>query len=232
MKRGFILLLAMVCLHISAQDRINKSVISFDRTSKTLDNIIGWYYDTSCEEWVDATNTLAEKALVNSHLSDWYIQSKAFHNFREFCFRSFVYKEKRYFVLSIEYRVGYYRYPNIKEDWTAKSPTMFCLFTENEYRKLLSLPNLPNTGTLILKPIFTTEGIVYNDDTEKQLLVKIQDYLSFGITDLPNNPFSIYKSDKGLIRFLLPCGGIKANFDAYYYETTLETFSGIFIDLD
>ena len=135
MLKKYILLLVVAALFVFpllGQERVNNSVLTYKASSAILNSATGWYYDSSCEEWVEYENALVEKEYCSSYAPSWRVLSYAIQNFNNMCFRTIEYGGKRYYILRYEYTKGYYRYPNIQMDWTACQPTVLCLYSESE----------------------------------------------------------------------------------------------------
>lgn len=219
----------VIPVFVSAQVRTSSEVISYIDQSESFTSATGWYYDSKYEEWIDNPNAICEKEYKSSW-DEWVAQSRGIQNFKNFKFCSVEYNGKKYYILRIEYYEGYYRYPNIRDGWTSRTLTGLFLYSENDYNKLKSLETMANGSSITLNTLYYCAAILYPDEKEKELLVDIQNFIKQGAkSSVAYKPFKIYKSTEGDIRFYLPNSKTNANFNKYYFETTVPELSKIII---
>ena len=249
MKTIILSLLTSILLFniVFGQDRINRPKLEFSNKSDILTKATGWKYNTTKGEWIDNENVIfGDKIEKDSKYSSIeYILSRQ-RNFISMQIKSLLYNGDNYYVLMIEKWNGYYKYPSISEDWQYHKELMGYIFTENEYKKILS-----SDMEINLESHYLTEYGWYHDKYDEILFLdKIQNTLNNikptqteGKSKKSKSKqilrysytytFPIRKTDKNLIRFLIPddYSGVypKIDFEKQYFETTAENFDKIII---
>jgi len=227
MKKVFFILLSLILtFNLFSQARVNaERPVFLQEESYTLTEAVGWRYYKSIGEWISNNNVIT----VSKNSSGSVAASQALDNFKSMQIRTISYQNVRYYLLIINKWRGYWRYPNIKEDWIVTNAFEGYIFSANEYDKL------KNIEGLITPVALANVDLTYcRNDNER--LDKIIEVLLRPSTVV--YIFPILKSEEGNIRFNLPnmvsnpsnrnsYYGYPFNFDESYFETDLDNFNRI-----
>jgi hypothetical protein len=226
MKKIAFLLLLFVSINVKSQDRINREKIFFTGSAKSLENITGWTYDSLTGKWVGNNNVIEKTKYRGTSYSSLkgspYHQSQ-YPSFNKITFKSYSDSGVNYFILVTEVFRGYYRYPNIQEDWIVYGSLSAYIFTETEMQKIKNCEDA-----------ICYSYILTNTNLESDLLDEI--FIHF--REIKENPdviknkgirFRISKTEDGnFIRFVPPTCSTKINqneFKTNYFEIDTITFS-------
>lgn len=129
MKRALLVLMSVFIAAFTccAQERVNDPVLTFNKCSNKVTNIIGWFYDNKEGQWVDNPNFIHRK-------KEPFYNDKRFSNGANYVqIKTFINNGETYYVLIIAFNGGHYIYPNIKEDWRPYVEYNVYLLTKDEY---------------------------------------------------------------------------------------------------
>lgn len=225
-----LLFLTLISLNLIGQERINRTKLTFDTTSVVFNKATGWAYNSILGEWIDYENVISankENKEKNYYYEIRRMMSKTSQNFLEIQTKIVTYNGIKYYIIVVKKVEGEYEYPAIYEDWYEYVTTNGYIFTENEYKKILTIEN-----PIILKTkkviSMGSKSETYN---ETVFLDLIQSTLSQEKYELPfEYTFHIMKSKEGKIRFYVPDHDLYSyNFNEKYFETDFENFSKLII---
>lgn len=212
MKKSLLLLLCMFCtLLCSAQERVNRVKLSFEKEGYILEKAIGWSYDEYVGEWVDCVNVLESEKKNKAYTTSPLWASGEFNNLISLQFKTITYNNQLYYALVWHKWDGAYEYPNIQEDWEYWRTKVFMMFTQQDIYKLRNLTNKP----LTIK-VSSPSTDRYNTAADVDV---IQSEMNSGY--VKQLYLVIYKATDGSIRFLFR----QYDWDSYdiktqYFEIT------------
>lgn len=230
MEKILVLLVMVLAFNTSnAQDRVNRQKLSFLDKSGQLTTAVGWSYNETLGEWVDYNNVIESDKLYKDKyktLQGSYMMSRTEQNFISISTKTIIYKDIKYYILLVEKWAGYYKYPNIMEDWKIIKTKRGYIFSESEYNKLNNISGVVNMETQhIVVSTGEYDEIVFLDKIQTELSSEKSKYT-------PKYTFPFMKTENGNIRFYIPDFSrlIKVDFEKKYFETTLDDFNKIIIN--
>jgi len=238
-KLRLIIVILFLTINLFGQDRVNREVINFDKTSKIINSATGWSYNTIIGEWVENKNVIS-----NDKKFKRYQISQFQQNFESIQIKTINIEQDTFFVILVDKYYGYYLYPNLREDWVSRKKIEAFIFDKNEFKKLINLttektfgntkykiiPNVVNIKTKYKVECQTDPFVKYS---EIELLQKIQTEIKTKKNDYsPEYEMfaKIIKTEDNLIaRFRIPnyTGKGIENFEENYFEIDGKTFFGL-----
>jgi TonB family protein len=212
MKKNLLLLLCMFCtLLCSAQERVNRVKLSFEKEGYILEKAIGWSYDEYVGEWVDCVNVLESEKKNKAYTTSPSWASGEFNNLISLQFKTITYNNQLYYALVWHKWDGAYKYPSIREDWEYWRTKVFMMFTQQDIYKLRNL-----TNKLLTIKVSSPSTDRYNTAADVDV---IQSEMNSGY--VKQLYLVIYKAIDGSIRFLFR----QYDWDSYdiktqYFEIT------------
>jgi len=225
MKSIMMAIALLISFNLQAgEERVNRTKLNFETSSAVLTKAMGWMYNSELGEWIGYSNTISDdksfKEKYSSLLGSDYMMSHASENFRKIQSKSVIFKSKRYYVLIVTKWSGFYEYPSIDEGWTTYTNTSGYIFPESDYKKLLTIK-----GRLSIKTQLNV-SISVDKFNKGKFLALIQNKLAEKIDEYDlTYTFSIMKTKKGSIRFILPTLGlVDEGLEKAYFETSQDNF--------
>ena len=178
------------------------------KRSGIISNAVGFYYDKQKDEWLSDNNKIPKGENSNGFL--------------DFRFLKVSYKGNIWYPLIIRSRVGFYKYPNIKEGYTSNVQTRFYIFTPDEYKKIHT-EKLSSISTFIYGEMREENYYV------RDLLSEIKKSINSGKTIYSKEKKFRFNKYKCNVRFLLP-SIIDFDFTNSYYEIPESNFDILLIN--
>jgi hypothetical protein len=230
MKKIKFLIFTICVLNISillSQSRENRKKFTFTGRSQKISNSTGWSYNKEIGEWVDYKNVILNNKEYKDMDKSIFIPrvGKTEQNFKSIDFRTISFRGVKYYILMIQKSGGWYIYPNIRKDWISRDLYLGHIFSENEFKKLLSLENeveLITTGPIRLGRIYDYEETKFLDLIQTRLTTDESEFY-MGENWERKFPVKKTKSDGSeVIRLLLP--SLSCDFENNYFEISPKDF--------
>lgn len=229
-----IILVSLISLNLTGQERVNRVKLTFQKESEILENAVGWAYNSTLGEWIDYNNVISDNKDYKDkfkNLQGGYMMSKKPQNFIKIQTKSILFNRIEYYVVIIDKWEGRYKYPSLSEGYYQYKKIIGYIFSKEEYKKLHRIENIIKLTTKHIAEM----NLSYEDYDEIKFLDKIQTELQKKEKEYsPVYTFPIMKSKEGNIRFYIPeyfsdYFFSKYDFDKKYFETSIDNFSKIII---
>ena len=209
--KKIILLLLFIPMIFNAQERNNEIRPILSKKLSSIKDIIGWEYNEYEGKWIENKNNAFTV------------------NCQEIFFTKINYNDQVYYIMTIKYNSGAYRYPTIKKDWMSWKAYRSYIFTEIEYQNLKNYKNAYSRFDQIDS---------LNDFNGKLNFNSLRDSILFslklGQSSSNNFCFVVKKENNQFVRFILPTERGDEfldnhwGFDKCYFETLITNYDSLF----
>ena len=233
-KVKLMMMALMMCLGFMCfgQDRVNRLKLSYLAESAKPNPVIGWKFNENTGEWVDYKNMINGNVSYKTYITlnrsnlgfgtSAYTIMSGYNSFLSIQTKTIQVNQKIYYILVVEKFDGYYRYPNLEQDFISYKDTLGLIFDENEYNKLFTKDTLENSVKVL--------AIVKNGHFKENTFIDKLQSLNF---EKESNYTFLIKRKNEIVRFYFPFDvrtyrydfHYNPNFSKEYFETDTANFN-------